>query len=112
MKLERKQILVALVGAALVVALAGGAIAYASGDGEETLTGPEADRAANAALEITGGGTVLAVERDDSGAAWEVEVRRDDGSEVEVRLDASYGHVTSGADDSDAGESGGETDSN
>jgi uncharacterized membrane protein YkoI len=55
------------------------------------LTGPQADRARAAALRITGGGKVNAVERDsEKGATYEVEVTRSDGSTVDVRLDASY----------------------
>jgi uncharacterized membrane protein YkoI len=60
-------------------------------DTEETLTGSPAERAAAAALEATGGGTVLEVEAaDDPGAAYEVEVRGDDGSVSEVLLDEDY----------------------
>lgn len=83
---------------AVAVALAGGAagIAKAVGgdDGDSTVTGPQADKAKQAALAITHGGTANAVERDsENGATWEVEVTRPDGSTVDVRLDAQYGLV-------------------
>ena len=40
------------------------------------------------------GGTANSVERDsENGATWEVEVRRTDGSTVDVRLDEAYGVV-------------------
>ena len=80
-----------LVGAvALVLAGAAGTTAAVAGgdDGDGTVTGPQADRAVAAALEITGGGTANSVERDsEDGATWEVEVTRKDGTTVDVRLD-------------------------
>jgi hypothetical protein len=59
-------------------------------DGDNSLTGREANRAAAAALSATGGGTVNAAERDGEDATYEVEVRKTDGSTVDVRLDARY----------------------
>lgn len=59
-------------------------------DGDASLTGASADKAAEAALATTGGGTVLAVESDDGGAGYEVEIRKSDGSEAEVELDESF----------------------
>jgi hypothetical protein len=91
-----RRILTILAGIAAVVVLAlgGAAIARATGafdDGDSQLTGPQADRARAAALRITGGGRVNAVERDsEQGATYEVEVTRKDGSTVDVRLDGSY----------------------
>jgi hypothetical protein len=88
--------LMLLAGLVAVVALAlgGAAIARATGafdDGEGNLGGPQADNAKAAALRITGGGKVNAVERDsEQGATYEVEVTRKDGSTVDVRLDATY----------------------
>jgi uncharacterized membrane protein YkoI len=82
------------IAAVVMVALGGAAIARATGafdDGDSQLTGPQADRAEAAALKITGGGRVNAVERDsEKGATYEVEVTRKDGSTVDVRLDSSY----------------------
>ena len=96
-------------GAAVVavLALGGAGIARATGafdEGERQLTGTAADRAGAAALRVTGGGTVLGVERDNEGAAtYEVEVRTTDGSTVEVQLDDRFRHVgsetESGGDD-------------
>ena len=49
------------------------------------------ERAVDAALRATGGGTVLEVERgDDPGAAYEVEVRRAGGGVAEVLLDGAF----------------------
>jgi uncharacterized membrane protein YkoI len=92
--------------AAGVLAVAGGAgIAQAvSGSDDEPVTGPAAERAADAALAAAGGGTVREVERQDGDGAgvYEVEVRREDGSEVEIHLDAQFREVGSAVDDGDA----------
>jgi hypothetical protein len=60
-------------------------------DGDHQVTGSGADRAREAALAITRGGTANAVERDsENGATWEVEVTKPDGRTVDVRLDERY----------------------
>jgi hypothetical protein len=92
---------IAAVVATLVV-LGGAGIAYANrGGSEEQLTGPDAEKAKNAALAAVGGGSVTEVERDDGygTGAFEVEVQRDDGSQVEVHLDGDYNVVGQEADD-------------
>jgi hypothetical protein len=106
----RKRTIVIAIAVSAAAIVTGSAIAVASGDSEGSVTGPDADRAAQAALDATGGGTVLEVERDDGGAAWEVEVRTPDGAVVEVRLDESYDVVSSGGDDGDTGEDDGADD--
>jgi uncharacterized membrane protein YkoI len=75
-------------------------------DSEERLTGPDAQKAESAAIAAVGGGTVTEVERDDGddgygtgGGAYEVEVTRDDGSQVEVHLDGHYDVVGQEADE-------------
>jgi hypothetical protein len=88
--------LIATGAAAAVLAAggAGGAWAVAGDDGENGLSGPQADKAVAAALEIIGGGKANAVERDsEDGATYEVEVTKPDGSTVDVRLGADYGLV-------------------
>jgi hypothetical protein len=90
-----------------LVALGGAGIAYANGsaDSEESLTGPDAQKAKSAAIAEEGGGTVTEVERDDgdgtSGGAYEVEVQREDGNgtQVEVHLDGDYNMVGQHADE-------------
>jgi uncharacterized membrane protein YkoI len=82
-----------LVGAGLAAAMAGGLVAAAAaagGDDDRELTGATRDRAVAAALAATGGGTVLETEAGDDGAAYGVEVRLDDGRQVEVNLDESF----------------------
>jgi hypothetical protein len=96
-----------LAGAALAVALiAGGtAIAVATGAGDDTpLTGSNLERATAAALQHTGGGTVIETEVGDDGAAYGVEIRLDDGSVVEVSLDESFNVIGGEAADDGTGE--------
>ena len=98
------------IGALVVVlaALAGGGVAWGtSGDDDESVTGPGADRARAAALAHVGDGQVVGVEREgEGGAVWEVEITRSDGSTVEVALDENYKVVGSGGeeDKDEAGE--------
>ena len=81
-----------------------------SGDDEEPLTGSSLDRAVDAALEETGGGTVVETEAGDDGAAYSVEVRLDDGSQVEVSLDQDFTVVGQEADDDGPNDDEGESD--
>jgi uncharacterized membrane protein YkoI len=107
-----RRILMILAGIAAVVVLAlgGAAIARATGafdDGDSQLTGPQADRAKAAALRITGGGKVNAVERDsEDGATYEVEVTKTDGKTVDVRLDEAYRLVVVDGDSENDGQDG------
>ena len=94
--------LVIAAAVAMLVALGGAGIAYANGtDSEEQLTGPEADKAKSAAIAAVGGGTLTEVERDDGDGTgvYEVEVKRDDGSQLEVHLDGDYNVVGQEADE-------------
>lgn len=55
------------------------------------LSAADRDQAANAALAAVGQGTVSEVEREnEGGAAYEVEVRLPDGSQVEVQVGADF----------------------
>jgi uncharacterized membrane protein YkoI len=97
---------VALIAALVVVAgavSAGFAIA-AAGDDDKPLTGATLDRATAAALEHTGGGTVTETEVGDDGAAYSVEVRRNDGSQVEINLNESFEVIGTERDDDGAGD--------
>jgi hypothetical protein len=90
------------------LAVGGGAIAVAGGgDDDETdrpIRGAALDRASAAALEHTGGGRVTETERGDEEGAYEVEVTREDGSQVDVHLDRSFEVIGT------EGEEGGEDD--
>jgi uncharacterized membrane protein YkoI len=90
----RKRIAVVVAAVVAAALLAGGAVAIASGDSEGGVTGPDADQAVKAALEATGGGTANSVELDDeNGAVWEVEVTKEDGHTVDVRLSDTFAVV-------------------
>ena len=95
--MTRKLVLLAAV-VVLGVATAGIAIA-AGGDDEQSLTGSTLERATAAALAHTGGGTVTETEVGDDGAAYEVEVRLENGRQVEVSLDESFAVIGQERDD-------------
>jgi len=104
---------IVVIGAAVGV-LAVGSVGIAQavgGSSEEPVTGPAAEKAKSAALKAAGGGTVLEIERQDGDGAgvFEVEVRRADGSQIEVHLDDRFQPVGTAPDD-DSG-AGGENDS-
>jgi hypothetical protein len=103
MHLSRKAMIVG--GSVLALAAGGAGTAIAtSNDGEGGASGPQADRAQAAALEITHGGHANSVERDsENGATWEVEVQKQDGGTVDVRLDQNYQLVVAETDSEDQG---------
>ena len=102
----------------VILALAGtggavAAITVGSGDDDDqTITGSALEECTAAALADYPGGAVTETEVGDDGAAYEVEVRLEDGTEVEVHLNENcqiIGHETDddgpndhdGADDDD-----------
>jgi hypothetical protein len=107
---SRKYVIVGGSILALAGGAAGAAIAIGSGDeGENGATGPGAAQAKQAALQIIPGGHANAVERDsEDGATWEVEVRKPDGSTVDVRLDQDYRLVVVEGDSESPDTDGGE----
>jgi hypothetical protein len=105
--MKRKRTLVVAGVAAAVLAVGGAGIAKAvSGSDSEMVRGPAATKAATAAVQAVGGGRALEVEYQDGDApgVYEVEVRRADGSHVEVHLNGQFESVGTQADD-DAGDS-------
>lgn len=68
-------------------------------DSDDLPPGADRDRAVEAALASTGGGTVTDVEAGDDGATYGVEILRDDGTEVEVQIDGSFTVTGSEVDD-------------
>jgi uncharacterized membrane protein YkoI len=82
-----------IIGAAVaLMLLVGAGVAYAngsSGDGSEQSTGPGMERAKSVALDHVNG-RVTATEFQDEEGYYEVEVTRDDGSQVDVHLDKNY----------------------
>ena len=104
MKDKLKGMVIAVVVIA-ALAVGGAAIAGAAGgddDGaERAISGQALDRASAAALDHTGGGKVAETEAGDEEGAYEVEVTRSDGSQVDVHLDHQF-NVIGQADDSDS----------
>jgi uncharacterized membrane protein YkoI len=99
-----------LAAVAAVAAIGGGAaaIAGASGSAEDGAEGPDKaitgsalDKASTAALDHTGGGQVTDTEVGDEESYYEIEVTRDDGSQVDVQLDRSFQVVGDEADEAD-----------
>jgi hypothetical protein len=91
-----------LIGGAVVLTLGAGGvgIAQAVGGDDEQATGADADRAKAAAVKLVGGGSAVGVERDDDdGEAWEVEVKRPDGSVVEIGLTSDLRKARADRDD-------------
>ncbi len=102
--------LIALAAVA-VLAVGGAAIAGAAGgddDGsDKPIAGKALDRASAAALAETGGGKVTETEVGDEEGAYEVEVTRADGSQVDVHLDEDFNVLGSAGDDDGSGEDDG-----
>ena len=103
----------ALIAIAAVAALAvgGTAIAGAAGGDDDAsdraISGQALDKASAAALEETGGGKVTETEVGDEEGAYEVEVTRADGSQVDVHLDKGFNVLSSAGDDDSSGEDDG-----
>ena len=97
-----------IAGTALAALAVGGVAIAANNDddgSEKPISGSALDRASAAALDHTGGGKVTDTEVGDEESLYEVEVTRDDGSQVDVQLDRDFkvvgseGDKDSGADD-------------
>jgi hypothetical protein len=87
-----------------------GATAVPAPSDDAPLTGEARDRAAAAAVTHAGGGEVTDTELGDGGAAYGVEVRKPDGTQVEVNLDQNYAVTHSEADDDGPGDDDGPDD--
>jgi hypothetical protein len=102
----------ALIAGGAVAAIAGGGVGIAAAtgavgdDGNGTpITGSALDEASKVALQQTGGGQVTATEIRDEEGYYEVEVKKTDGSEVDVHLDRHFNVIDSSADNG-SGDSG------
>ena len=60
---------------------------------DRSISGTPLERASAAALQHTGGGQVTDTEVGDEQSYYEVEVTRDDGTQVDVQLDRSFNVV-------------------
>ncbi len=97
-----------VVGLVAVLAIAVGAVTLTSrltsaqgGDesDDQPIAGTALDECTAAALAEHPGGTVTETEVGDDGAAYGVEIRLDDGSQVEVNLDENCNVIGQEADD-------------
>jgi len=99
-----------LAAVAAVAAIGGGAAAIAGASGgaedgaegpDQAITGSALDKASAVALDHTGGGQVTDSEVGDEESYYEIEVTRDDGSQVDVQLDRGFQVVGDEADEAD-----------
>ena len=93
----------ALLAAAAVamLLLVGAGIANANGgddSSEQQATGPGIEKAKSVALDHTNGGRVTGTEVGDEEGYYEVEVTRDDGSQLDVHLDRDFDVLSAPAD--------------
>jgi len=104
---------------AVAVTVAGlttaGVAAVSASTSDETgadtpITGTDLQKASDAALAFTGQGRVTGTEVGDEESYYEVEVTLDDGTEVDVQLDADFQIVGSEADTADTEADQDETD--
>ena len=101
MKTRNRRVAIAVAALMVVATGAGVSIAAGTGDDAETdvgITGHELDRATEVALGYVGEGRVTETEVGDEESYYEVEVTLDDGTQVDVQLDASFNVVSSDAD--------------
>jgi hypothetical protein len=97
--MNRKLVLLVLGAVAVVAATVGVAAPAVGGDDETPLSGATLARASAAALQHTGGGTVVDSETGDDGAAYSVEIRLANGTQVEVTLDGEFNVIGQETDD-------------
>ena len=98
-KLRTKRVILPTIAA--VAALGIGGVVWAS-TANADLDGGERNRVSTAATEAVGGGKVVDAESsDDPGEAYEVEVRKADGTEVDVTLDKDLNVLRQDTDDRD-----------
>ncbi|CAN5130012.1 hypothetical protein BH20ACT8_BH20ACT8_05690 [soil metagenome] len=91
-------------------AMSGVGLANSGDDNEAAIVGSALQRASAAALEHTGEGRVTETEVGDEESYYEVEVTREDGSQVDVQLDRDF-NVVGSEDDGDEDEGSGSEDS-
>jgi uncharacterized membrane protein YkoI len=96
----------AIAAAIIVIGGAGAGVAVASGNDDATeshdkaekkdkpITGSNLERASKAALDHVGEGRVTETEKGDEESYYEVEVTRDNGSQVDVQLDRDFNFVS------------------
>lgn len=88
--MSKRKLIVAVVAVLALLGAGTGVVLASGGDDDKPLAGTALDQATSAALQHVGGGTVVETEVGDDGAAYGVEIRKDDGSVVEVNLDENF----------------------
>jgi uncharacterized membrane protein YkoI len=92
-------------GGAALAGATGGSGDDGAGKGDDgsgkPITGSALDRASSVALEHAGRGRVSGTEFQDEEGYYEVEVTRDDGSQVDVHLDSHFNVLNKSSDGAD-----------
>ena len=95
--MNKRNKIFAIAGATAVLSLGGGGIAYATGaaggddDQQTVVTGADANRAGEVAAKSVGGGTVGKVLKGTDGAvAYDVEIKKPDGTTVDVEITKDF----------------------
>ena len=100
----------AVAGAVAALAAGGVAIAGATGGGDDgngtPITGNDLDKAKAVALQHTGGGQVTGSEIRDEEGYYEVEVKKNGGSQVDVHLDRNFNLLDAKADGNGSADGG------
>ena len=109
MNVRRRRFVTGVSALVIAGAAAGTGLALTGGD-DQPLGGSTYDRAVEAALDFTHGGTVTEADSGDDGAAYDVEIRLDDGTQVDVQLDRDFAVIAGAADDDSSGNSGDQAD--
>lgn len=86
---KRRKLIIGGVAAVAAIGVSAGA-AIAQGEDDRPLRGAALERATRAAMDHVGEGTITETEIGDDGAAYGVEVRLGDGSQVEVQIDENF----------------------
>ena len=88
-----------IAAAVAMLVLLGAGVAYATADDSSSQPrGSNIDKAKSIALDQTNGGNVTGTEVGDEEGYYEVEVIKDDGSQVEVHLDRDFNVLSTPAD--------------
>jgi uncharacterized membrane protein YkoI len=102
--MNARTLLIAAAALAIVL-LVGAGVAYATGsNGDDDFSEQQAtggagiEKARSVALDYTNGGQVSGTEIGDEEGYYEVEVTRDDGSQVDVHLDRDFNVLSTPAD--------------
>src|SRR5687767_11219193 len=99
----RKRTKAFIAAGAIAAAGVGGAIAVqAGGDSERPIYGDALAKAKAAALEHVGEGRVTDTEEGDEESYYEVEVTKEDGTQVDVQLDEDFNVVGSESDNDES----------